>query len=214
MIKNIIFDVNKVLRILNNEPLTNYFSKKQLLKYGTKYKDVYVSDYVKKYFNNAIFHQFDLGLISNEDLVKRLSENYGEPAEVLNTFLEKRCEKIHNTIFKPMIIFVKALKKQGYKVFVLSNMGKDASIALTKMLNKKNFDDIIYSCDVHMCKPNKDMFEYALTRFNADPEETLLIDDTKANIDAFESLGGNVFLFDYKTMEQSITNILSLIKQK
>lgn len=213
MIKNVIFDVNNVLRVLNNEPLENYLPQSVKGRYTRDFKNIYSQDYFKKYFNNSIAYQHDLGLISEADLVSRLSERFGEPAEILKTMLEARCQKKHNTILKPVLKFAQKLKSKGYRIFILSNMGKDAATALTKMLGKKNFHDIVFSCDVHMCKPNREFYEYALDRFNIIPEETLFVDDLQTNLNTFESLGGYIYLFNTHNIEKSIKNIEYLLKQ-
>ena len=212
MIKHVIFDVNKVLRILKNKTLDNYLSKSQLKKHKTNYAQIHTRDYFDKYFHNAIFHQYDLGLISQNDLIIRLNEKYNEPVEVLTAVLEKRHLKKNNEIFKPMKKLVKWLHSQGIKTYILSNMGKESARSLTKMLGKKNFTDIVFSCDVHMCKPDKDMYEYALKRFGVEPEECLFVDDTQKNLDACEMFGVNTCLFDCNNMDKSVEAIKKFIK--
>ena len=212
MIKHVIFDVNKVLRILKNQTLDHYLSKSQLKKYQTNYAKIYTRDYFDKFFHNAIFHQYDLGLLSQHDLIVRLNEKYNEPIEVLTAVLEKRHLKKNNEIFKPMKKLVKWLHKNGIKTYILSNMGKESAISLTKMLGKKNFTDIVFSCDVHMCKPDKAIYEYALDRFGVNAEECLFVDDTQKNLDSFEMLGVTTCLFDCTHMEDSIEKIKNLIK--
>ena len=211
MIKNVIFDVNKVLRVLNNESLENFMPQKLFLKHKKQYENVMSKDYIFKVYHNQIFTQYDLGLIERDDLIQRLSEKFSEPVEVVKAVMDTRLLKKHNTIFKPMITLIKTLKKQGKKVFILSNMGKDMSAVLTEMMGKENFDDIIYSCDVHMIKPNKDIYELAIKRFNINPQESLFVDDTKANLETFKALGGHTYLFDYNKMDSAITEIKSLI---
>lgn len=212
MIKNIIFDVNKVLRILNNEKLENYLPQDIFFKFKSRYRDVYSKEYIKKVYHNSIFTQYDLGFIERNDLIEKLSETYDEPIEVVQAFMDARCFEIHNTIFEPMINLIKKLRKNGYKTFILSNMGKDMADSLITMINKDNFDDVIFSCDVHMIKPNRDIFEYALKRFNINANESLFIDDYELNLIPFKSLGGHTYLFDYKKMEKAILEIENLIK--
>ncbi len=211
MIKNVIFDVNKVLRILKDEPLENYLSAKLFEKYKKQYNSITSSAYIKKVYHNSIFTQYDLGLIEREDLIIRLSEKYHEPVEVVREFMDNRCLKEHNVIFEPMINLIKELRENGIKTYILSNMGKDMSEALMDGLGKENFDDIVYSCDVHMIKPNKEIFKYAIERFKINPEESLFVDDTEHNLIPFKELGGYTYLFDYKKLEEAILQIKNLV---
>lgn len=211
MIKNIIFDVNKVLRILNNEPITNYFSEELLSEFGSAYTSVLTRDYFNQFFHNETFKKYDLGLISQNELIEKLSVEFNEPKQVLATVLEKRCHESHNTIFSEMIAFIKQLRADGFKVFILSNMGKEAADALRVFLGEENFDDIVFSCDVHMAKPNLDIYEYALRRFSALPKESLFIDDTFENLLPFNRLGGRTFLFDHKHIKKCISDLEQII---
>ena len=45
------------------------------------------------------------------------------------------------------------------------------------------FDDIVVSGQVQMMKPNPDIYEYALDRWNLAPQEALFVDDLGENID-------------------------------
>lgn len=211
MIKNIIFDVNGVLRILNNDPISHYLPKKLCEKYKSKYENTLCRDFVVKVFHNRIYAQHDLGLIDREELIAKLSENANEPLNVVASFMNKRLLKKHNTIFKPMMKLIKNLKLCGYRTFILSNMGKDMSEALKGMLGTNNFDDIIFSCDVHMMKPNSKIFKYAIQRFNINPKESLFIDDTLSNLVPFDKLGGHTYLFDKNKIKQNIIEIEKLI---
>lgn len=211
MIKNVIFDVNKVLRILNPDSINSYFSKAQLEKYGDRYNNVTIRDYFNTFFHNKIYEQYDLGLISQNALILALSKEFNEPVDVLSTILEKRCLKKNNTIFKPMITLIKNLRKSGIKTYILSNMGKEAADVLKVYLGQENFDGVIFSCEIHKNKPNANIYEHAINEFNIDAKESLFVDDTFENLIPFNLLGGRTYLFDYKQMKKCIQDIKRIV---
>ncbi len=212
MIKNIIFDVHKVLRILNNDTLENYLPEKMFAKYKTRYAGIMSKDYIKRVYHNTIFTTYDLGLIERDDLIVRLSEKYNEPLEVVRAVMDERLSKNRNVIFDKMIKFIKELRRAGYKTFILSNMGEDMARVLTEMIGAENFDDILFSCDAHFVKPDPQIYNYALSKFEIKAEESLFIDDYAENLVPFKALGGKTYLFDYTKMDLQIEEIKNLIK--
>ncbi len=211
MIKNVIFDVNKVLRHLKKQPVKNCFSKDLLDDLKNFDSNKSLSELIKYVFVKDIYESYDLGLISKEHLIQNLSERTGESIEFIAETMNYRIKEENNEIFLPMIDYIKMLRSKNIKTFILSNMGKDLADLLTEWLGTDNFDDIIFSCDVHMKKPNHDIFECALKRFNINASETLFVDDQLENIKQFEKIGVKGFLFDYKKLELQIKLLNQII---
>lgn len=88
------------------------------------------------------------------------------------------------------------LRKQGYKLYVLSNTNPimynhwidNAFRADGKSINDY-FDGIVTSFQERMCKPNPELFQRVIDRYNLNPEETLMLDDSEANVKAAKSVG-------------------------
>lgn len=101
---------------------------------------------------------------------------------------------------------IKELKLEKYKQLILiSNMPDtfvDKHKEVLPLLNY--FDDCIFSFAVKMEKPNNDIFEYVLNKFNIDPKDALFIDDRMENINTAASLGIDTFLFDPKDSQKFI----------
>ncbi len=210
MIKNVIFDINKVLRKLIHVEIDKFLSKQAVSK--LKNKSISTSRELIRYiFTPEVFLNYDLGLISRNEVIKRLSKSCGECEMVIKEAMDARIDKRHNKIFAEMLELNQFLRSRGVKTFILSNMGADLAKNLTDWLGKNNFDDIIFSCDVHMVKPNREIFELALKRFNISASETLFVDDLKANLDAFASLGVKGYLFDYKNLDSEIESIKNIV---
>ena len=110
--------------------------------------------------------------------------------------------------------FIKELKKQGYNIHLLSNTN-DAHwqyIAEKHFGGKTEdyFDHLFLSQEMHMSKPNNDIFLAVLEQLGAKAEECLFIDDAQANVDAAKALGYNIYKapvkYDFRKEIQNILN--------
>lgn len=57
------------------------------------------------------------------------------------------------------------------------------------------FDQLVYSHEVGLAKPDRRIFELACARIETPPHEVVFVDDVPANVDAAASLGIRVVLF-------------------
>ena len=95
----------------------------------------------------------------------------------------------------------KLAKEQRYKLILLSNTN-DMHIDFIKdnvsfYEDFKNcFDQFYLSQEIHLRKPNKDIFDFVLENNNLKPEQCFFVDDTKENTDTAKSLGINVWNID------------------
>lgn len=213
MIDSVIFDVDGVLRTLEIEPLVDILPKEILDKYPGRYDGVTLRDYFSAFLHNKIFEQFDYGNVSREEMAKNICLAFNEPYEVLEYLLVHRLARNKNIIFQPTLNFIKKIRKAGFKTFILSNMGIDIATVLREYLGEENFNDIIFSSEVHMIKPNPDIYDYAVKRFGIKPENSLFVDDREINLKPFKTLGGNVFQFNPKDIEGSVQKLEDVLSQ-
>lgn len=92
-----------------------------------------------------------------------------------------------------------------YKLGILSNHAKEWSEYMKQSFDLfKSFDQIIFSCDIGLRKPDPKSYQIALERLQSDPNECVFIDDKKRNTDAAEKLGikGIVFEESSKLVEE------------
>ncbi|WP_304141374.1 HAD family phosphatase [Mesoflavibacter zeaxanthinifaciens] len=104
-------------------------------------------------------------------------------------------------------------KEQRYKLILLSNTN-DMHIDFIKSNVsfyedfKSCFDQFYLSQEIHLRKPNRDIFDYVLDNNNLKPEQCFFVDDTKDNTDTAKSLGIKVWNID-ETCED-VTNLFNL----
>ena len=58
------------------------------------------------------------------------------------------------------------------------------------------FEFCVFSADIGMVKPSREIFEYILNKAGINAEETLFIDDSEKNLRGAELLGIHTYLFD------------------
>ncbi len=91
---------------------------------------------------------------------------------------------------------IEDLKKQGYRLGLLSNHSKEWIAHCEKKFDyHKLFNSVLYSFEIGICKPDKRAYEKILEKLNAKPGECLFIDDSRKNIQAAKELGINTILF-------------------
>jgi FMN phosphatase YigB (HAD superfamily) len=83
----------------------------------------------------------------------------------------------------PMIERVRRWKKRGMPLYLISNTC-EAHIAFFKSQYDvfDLFDGEVYSCREGLAKPERLLYERALTRYNLDPQATIFIDDLLENV--------------------------------
>jgi len=94
------------------------------------------------------------------------------------------------------------LKKEGYRLLMLSNMnweGKERMFGSARVAQGRDwiaaFDEILLSCDLGLIKPEPEIYRVCLEKARAEPECCLFIDDMPGNIAAAQEAGMHTILF-------------------
>jgi HAD superfamily hydrolase (TIGR01509 family) len=118
--------------------------------------------------------------------------------KLLKIFFDPR---IRAQIYRPIkegIALVEQCKKQGCRIFILSNIDEDIMPLLEEKYPEifELFDDMVLSADVGMVKPDPAIYEYVLQKYNLDPAATCFFDDEPVNIISACKVGIRGVLFD------------------
>jgi len=103
-------------------------------------------------------------------------------------------------LYSNSIRFIKSCKKQGHKVYVLSNWDTESF----ELLQRKYphlfdlFDGIVISGESNAVKPSPHIYATLLDRYNLDPQKCWFIDDQQENVSAACTIGINGILCTYK----------------
>jgi 2-haloalkanoic acid dehalogenase type II len=107
----------------------------------------------------------------------------------LNEIYFNRFDKIY--YFPEVEATLKKLKKQGYKIALLSNTESVQQQQLEEKLKLKNYFDFLgYSFEIGAIKPDKKMFQTVLDNFKIKPEEVVMVGDSlRSDIGGSQSVG-------------------------
>ncbi len=200
MIKNLIFDVGRVL--------IDYSHQNVLKPMGLSLEET--EQICNKIFDTDIWQQeFDRGLLTVEEVAEKLVARSPEYEEGIRFALAhpERMPVPRVEVRKR----VETLRKLGYKTYYLSNYSTyffDIHAKQTEIL--KYMDGGILSARIHYIKPEKQIYEALFEKYNLNPAECLFFDDRKENLQGGKEAGMETF---YVENEQQLIKKLDELIQ-
>lgn len=184
LIENIIFDLGNVL--------LNYKPKELLLRFT---QDIQLIDsFIKEINGSNTWLDLDRGTITVNEAREYFVSHYPEKKELIVSYLEHWVDAL--TPIQENIEILKELHEKGYKTYILSNFMQEAYDIVK---NKHDFfslvDGKVISYEEHVVKPEKEIYQILLSRFNLIPEKCVFIDDHQFVLDVANKLGINTILF-------------------
>lgn len=187
--KDIIFDFGNVLGQCYADCLT----------------DPYVDDVANKpmirdiVFDRLYFDKLDRGTITDEEVLA------GICSRLPKALHKQACDVYNNWIntmipMKKMGKVVSDLKEKGHKLYLLSNISIGFANSYQNIPWMKSlfdqFDGLVFSGTIGMVKPDVEIYEYVLNKFNLKAENCIFIDDSKANVEGSIKAGIEGYYFD------------------
>lgn len=194
MIKNIIFDMGNVL--------VDFCWEEAFHKLGLEGETFRrVADATVR---NYDWNEFDLANIPHEEIINKFVENDPEMEAEIRHATESYEGLIKKRDYSEELI--KKLQRAGYGVYILSNMSPEAFMECgDEMLCAKLADGAVYSCDCHMVKPDRRIYELLLEKYNLDAAECVFLDDKLENIEGGEAVGIKGIVF--KNIDDAINEL-------
>lgn len=175
--KNIVFDLGGVVVNWNPERLMQEYP-------GDPEMPVAL---FKDGFFNQFWPDYDRGTIDQVSIVKEMSRFSGRRYAECWDFVEFIKHSLRDIPETRQLI--KKLAEQGYRLFCLSNMSVEFYDYLKDREVFHYFEGQIISALEHVIKPEKEIYEVLMERYQVKPEESLFIDDLQSNIEAARQLG-------------------------
>ena len=194
MIRNVVFDLGNVL--LNFDP-DSYLDE---LGYSGEIKERLKAEI----FKTEEWLMLDRGTITQAEALKRWKNRNQDLKDKIEDVMAE-WEAILSLKTDTLKI-LKSLSAKDYNLYILSNFHKQAFNYVIEKFDFFNyFDGRIISADIGMIKPESEIYDHLLNKFNLKAEETLFIDDSKKNIKAALKKGIRVIHYkDAASLEKEL----------
>ena len=184
MLKTIIFDFGNVIMNYSPDEILNHYelspADHDLLR--------------KSIFESKEWSEIDAGKISEKEATEIFMDRVpdrlkGKVKQVMATWPE------NVDFYEPVFNYMEKLRQDGYKIYGLSNTGMQFANFVKNSEMGNYFDGYVFSAQEKLMKPDRRIYEKLIARYMLKPEESLFIDDLKANTDAAKKLGMQAFTF-------------------
>ncbi len=180
MIKNIVLDVGGVIFDDSKQNIQKLLNKNcdniYKIAYGGGFKkcllgEISVQEHINSLKNEKDFNDISY-ILKKENLIKSYP------------------------LIKNNFEYIKGLRKRGYKLFLLTNITEDSYNYINELINiNEKFDGGIYSYQEHLIKPDYDIYNLLINRFNLNKDETIFFDDKEKNVKAANEVGIKSYVF-------------------
>lgn len=181
MIKNIIFDIGNVILKFDIDDVLNRFT-------GSLDERKFILDNIinsPEWLRNGLI---DTGYIQRDDAIKIVQDRTNHTNDML---IEKFWTTYNDyaMIDDRILEIIREVKKNNYKVYLLSNINPYTHELLEKSDLLDLVDGYVFSYKEHMIKPFDSIYYTLINRYSLKVEESLFIDDNQNNIDTGSKLG-------------------------
>lgn len=148
-------------------------------------------------FWSGIARKCESGEMTNEELYREILKALGARADTLS---QEIAIALWGDIFTQNPIIEDVLCRISVPLFLLSNLSEGHWLSAKKLPAIRRFfaeeAQQILSFRVRACKPDRRIYQEAITRAGADPQHLLYIDDIEENVDVADLLGINTIQYD------------------
>ena len=203
-IKNIIFDLGGVVIDLQRRMAIDALDRLGL-------KDA--SSLLGEYAQKGPFLMLETGEITSSELYDILLPHCSKGTT--NTDIRDAFEEFLQGIPVERLKMLEKLREKGYKLFVLSNTNPimynhwiDNAFRQDGKSINDYFDGIVVSYQERTCKPDPEIFKRVIERYGLNPDETIMLDDSEANVESARNTGLKAKRIDDKDSFMKVCNEL------
>lgn len=186
MIKNIVFDMGKVLVAYDSMRVCQYFIEDE-------------AD--RELVHTAVFISpewvlLDMGVITDEAALKRICGRLPERLHEKAALCLEHWHEYCMWTIPGTDRLVRDLKARGFHIYLCSNAAirlLDCYPAVIPAVDC--FDGLLFSAEVRCMKPQKEMYQHLFEWFDLDPAECFFVDDLPDNIAGARACGMDGYCF-------------------
>ncbi len=187
--KTIIFDFGGVVIDIDPQLTINAFDKLGMADSGT---------FLQPDFINNVIRKFERGILTPEAFRDKVRERANA------NFTDQEIDDAWNALLFDIpaerIEVIEAVKN-NHKTLLLSNSNeihydlyvRDLQLRFGYREFDELFDKAYFSFDLHLSKPDVEIYEFVMYQHKLNPAETLFIDDNLENIKTAKSLGWKTY---------------------
>lgn len=185
MIKNIIFDIGNVLMSFAYRTFFESFG----------YEGETLERLCKATAQSPDWNELDRGVLSYEEVLERFVQNDPQLEDIIRkVFVDLRGIL---GLYDYTEGWIKQLKEAGYGVYYLSNFFQKADEDCKELMGFLELTDGgILSYKDKVTKPDRQIYELLLERYDLKAEECVFLDDTEKNIIGAKAVGIQGILFE------------------
>lgn len=189
MIKNIVFDMGNVLVKYDPENvLREYLDEND------------VQQIMLEFYGAGAINDTDRGIKTHAQAIDErsrfLTKKQTDTLKML--YVDNIYGCYHQPEYDDMYTLVCRLKENGYKIYLLSNAGTDWYIYSKQMRSISLMDGTVISSDYKLLKPEKDLYQVLLNKYDLNADECVFIDDNPCNVEGAENVGIHGIRFSAK----------------
>jgi len=137
-----------------------------------------------------------LGELSEDDVRAHWQRRLGLDDEQAAELMADYWRWYVGTLDQPLVDWFAAVRGRGIKAAILSNSGPGAREAERHWGFEAMTDDIVYSHEVGLGKPDPAIYALTASRLGVEPHEIAFLDDVPANVDAARAAGWHAVLHE------------------
>ena len=198
MIKNIIFDIGRVLVDFDPDGIMT---------------DLHIDAKVQNELNRIMFHnvlwnEFDRSVLNSDQILDRFKELSPDKADLITKVFSNVGNMIR--LREYVMPWLQDLKRRGCHLFILSNYAEYTyELTHEKLKFLDLMDGILFSYQCKLIKPEPGIYQELLSRFHLAPSECVFIDDKEENIEGGKALGINGIVF--RDFEETKTRLNAML---
>ena len=197
MIKNIVFDLGDVVYIFNCPEYLRSISR-----------DKEEFEFLKSItFRSDDWYKYDLGLYTNNEITEIFASKVNDVRQknIIREFMNNWTDYLVTN--EKIVSLISNLREKGYGTYVLSNSPFELTDVIKNRGLDKIFDGIVYSCNEHLNKPDKALFDILLDKYDLKSEECAFLDDREDCCKTAESIGIKAICYNYNNHEKALEEL-------
>lgn len=186
MIKNVVFDMGKVLVGYDGMRVCEHFIENE-----SDRQQVHTAVFV-----SPEWVMLDMGVLTDEQALQsictRLPKRLHETAALCMREWHNYCM----WTLPEMDPVIRGLKERGFGIYLCSNAAIRLLDCYPKVIPAVDcFDGLLFSADVKCIKPQKEIYRHLFDRFGLTPKECFFVDDVPVNIEGARACGMDGYCF-------------------